>query len=76
MSCNDILLAPGFGSSQIIVASREAELMAAYVNATRPRAVGWVGFYWGAAEALRMAPADAAVYNRWLKAWAAARPAA
>ena len=76
MSCNDILLAPGFGSSQIIVASREAELMAAYVNATRPRAVGWVGFYWGAAEALRMAPADAAVYNRWLKGWAAARPAA
>ena len=75
MSCNDIQLAPGSHSSQIIVASREVELLAAYVNATRPRAVGWVGFYW-AAGALRVAPAGAAVYNRWLKAWAAARPAA
>ena len=49
-------------------------LLEMYINATRPRSVGWFAFYWGEAAALGMSGAAASEYTAWLKAWGAARP--
>ena len=52
----------------------EAQLLNAYLNATRPRTVGWMAFYWGTAEALSMPASAAATYTKWLQIWASVRP--
>jgi hypothetical protein len=50
-------------------------LLADYLNATRPRATGWVSFYWGTPAEMRMDPHTARLYEDWLAVWQAGRPA-
>lgn len=56
------------------LASNLSLLLDLYLNATRPRAQGWVSFYWGSAQAMHMDPATAQLYSQWLQVWKAGCP--
>ena len=49
-------------------------LLDAYLTATRPRATGWVSFYWGSSQAMRMDPNATKAYDDWLRVWQQGRP--
>ena len=49
-------------------------LLSVYLNATRPRAVGWMSFYWGTPQEMRMDNQTAQLYNEWLDVWKRGRP--
>jgi len=49
-------------------------LLRTYISSTSPRAKGWMSFYWGSAEQMRMAPGPGARYEAWLGIFAAGRP--
>ena len=42
-----------------------------FLELTRPRAAGWVSFYWGEPDTLPATnPVQSALYAEWLKVWA------
>ena len=49
-------------------------LLRTYITSTSPRAKGWMSFYWGSAEQMRMAPGLGSRYETWLGIFAAGRP--
>jgi len=50
------------------------DILQAYINATSPRTVGWMSFYWGTAKQLDMSPIGAAMYDDWLGIFGKGRP--
>jgi hypothetical protein len=51
-----------------------AALLRTYIGSTAPRTKGWMSFYWGTAEQMRMASEPGSRYEAWLDIFAAGRP--
>ena len=50
------------------------DLLQAYITSTSPRTIGYMSFYWGTAEQLKMGPIGASLYNKWLGIFSKGRP--
>lgn len=50
------------------------DLLQAYITSTSPRTVGYMSFFWGTAEQLKMGPIGASLYNKWLGIFSKGRP--